>query len=559
MVLGLFTDTEVLAVTQYLSHYWPWLYHGSSLSAGGIGVAAGLEAVLVVLNWFGIRLFAQVNLVVTWVKFIVPAITVIALFASGFHGSNLTSAGGFAPYGGSAILSVISTGGLIYALNGFQPPVDLSGEARNPRRDIPRSILVAIAASAVLYILLQLAFLVAIPHSLLGHGWNGISFTSPFGQLALLVNLGWLSSLLYVDAVISPSGSEFVGTAEGARQTYALSKNGLLPKYFLSVPGASGVPRRALLLNFILGLLVLIPLHSWITLVTYLSDVFVLSYAVSAIAAGTFRSAAPTRLSGWIPGIKWIAPISFILSTEIAYWSGWSNLRIAFPVTLIGAVLFFLLRANDQPPVGDVKPGSRLGAVRSYVLRSFRAGDRPLVDEVKAGAWLIAYLLVLVLFSGIGSYGGQGWIGQPWDSIAVAVVSVGIYLWAVRLMRGQPMRRQPPRRGMSRPPNRRPARPAVRPSRDRLARQPRPAGQVGFRNPGRRERGCLAEPEAQLLVQPDRGVGGHRMEKRDVAPRPDARAHRPDQPGREPVAAPGLVGADRADLRPPVRVQPLPG
>ena len=99
MVLGLFTDTEVLAVTQYLSHYWPWLYHGSSLSAGGIGVAAGLEAVLVVLNWFGIRLFAQVNLVVTWVKFIVPAITVIALFASGFHGSNLTSAGGFAPYG----------------------------------------------------------------------------------------------------------------------------------------------------------------------------------------------------------------------------------------------------------------------------------------------------------------------------------------------------------------------------------------------------------------------------------------------------------------------------
>jgi amino acid transporter len=306
VVLLLLTDTEVLAVLQYLSHYWPWVYHGSSLSAGGIGIAAALEAVLVALNWFGVRLFARVNLVITWVKFIVPAITVIALFASGFHGSNLTSAGGFAPYGGSAVLTAIASGGLIYALNGFQPPVDLSGEARNPRRDIPRAILVAIAASAVLYILLQLAFLVAIPHSLLAHGWRGINFTSPFGQLALAVNLGWLSSLLYVDAAISPSGSEFVGMAEAARQTYALSKNRLLPKYFLFVPGASGVPRRALLLNFILGLLVLIPLHSWITLVGYLGDVFVLSYAVSAIAAGTFRSAAPTRLSGWIPGIKWM-------------------------------------------------------------------------------------------------------------------------------------------------------------------------------------------------------------------------------------------------------------
>jgi len=404
IVLGLLTDTEVLAVTQYLSHYWPWLYSGSSLSVAGVAIAAALEAVLVVLNWYGIRLFARVNLVVTWVKFIVPTITVIALFASGFHSSNLTSAGGFAPYGGGAILSAIASGGLIYALNGFQPPVDLSGEARNPRRDIPRAILVAIAASAVLYILLQLAFLVAIPHSLLAHGWKGIDFTSPFGQLALAVNLGWLSSLLYVDAVISPTGSEFVGTAEAARQTYALSKNRLLPKYFLSVPGASGVPRRALLLNFIVGLIVLIPLHSWITLVSYLSDVFVLSYAVSAIAAGTFRSAAPTRLSGWIPGIKWIAPVSFILSTEIAYWSGWSNLRVAFPVTLLGVVLFFSLRTKD----------------------------RPLLSDIKAGAWLVAYLLVLVLFSGIGSFGGQGWIGQPWDSIAVAVVSIGIYLWAVR-------------------------------------------------------------------------------------------------------------------------------
>ena len=37
-------------------------------------------------------------------------------------------------------------------------------------------------------------------------------------------------------------------------------------------------------------------------------------------AAPRAPCAAPTRLSGWIPGIKWIAPVSFIPSTEIAYW-----------------------------------------------------------------------------------------------------------------------------------------------------------------------------------------------------------------------------------------------
>jgi amino acid transporter len=65
VVLGLLTDTEVLAVTTYLSHYWTWLYDGSSLSAAGIGIAAALEAVLVLLNWYGVRLFARVNLAVT--------------------------------------------------------------------------------------------------------------------------------------------------------------------------------------------------------------------------------------------------------------------------------------------------------------------------------------------------------------------------------------------------------------------------------------------------------------------------------------------------------------
>jgi hypothetical protein len=67
-------------------------------------------------------------------------------------------------------------------------------------------------------------------------------------------------------------------------------------------------------------------------------------------------------------------------------------------------------------------------------------------------------------------------------------------------------------------------------------------------------------PEAQLLIEPDRGrVGGHRVQERDLAAGPDPGTNRPDQPGGQPPAAPRLVGADRADLGPARRVQPLPG
>ena len=405
-LLTLASDTEVLAIIQYAAHYLPWLLHGTSLSVGGILVAAVLEAVLTVLNWYGIRLFARINTAVTAVKFAVPAITVVALLFSGIHTDHLTHVGGFAPRGWSAVLSAVATGGLIYSVNGFQPPVDLSGEARNARRDVPRSILVAIAAAVLLYLVLQFAFIVALPNSALAHGWAGLDFSSPFGQLALVLNLGWLASLLYADAVISPAGSEFVGVAESGRTTYALAKSRLLPKALLEIEGRSGVPRRALVLNFVIGLLVLIPLHSWISLVSVIGDVFLLSYAISAVAAGTFKAASATALAGWIPGIRWIAPASFLVSTEIIYWSGWSQIKVALPLALAGLLLFAIVRGRD----------------------------RSLIGELRTGGWLVAYLVVLIVLSYVGStdFGGNNSLRAPWDSIVAGVIGLVLYVWAIR-------------------------------------------------------------------------------------------------------------------------------
>jgi amino acid transporter len=271
---------------------------------------------------------------------------------------------------------------------------------------VPRSILTAIAASVLLYLLLQFAFLVAIPDSALAHGWHGIDFSSPFGQLALLLNLGWLASVLYADAVISPAGSQFVGIADYGRTTYALAKNRLLPRFFLRVDGGSGVPRRALALNFVLGLLVLIPLHSWISVVSVIGDVFLLNYAIASVAAGSFKAAAPTDLAGWIPGIRWIAPASFLVSSEIIYWSGWSQIKWALPLTLIGLIVFGVVRTKD----------------------------RPLVQELRTGAWLVVYLVVLIVFSYIGSrdFGGNNSIAAPWDSIIVAFIGLALYVWAIK-------------------------------------------------------------------------------------------------------------------------------
>jgi amino acid transporter len=409
------TAAEISAIMQYAGHYLPWLYRNGGLTGAGVAVAMGLSGLLTALNWFAVRIFARLNNLVSVFKVAVPLLTVVALLASGYHSGRLTDPanGGFAPYGYPAVLSALAGGGIVYSLNGFQAPLDFSGETRDPRRTMPGSVLAGIGLALLLYLGLQFAFLFSVPEQLLGHGWAGVDFDSPFGQLALLLNLRWVSSLLYGDAVVSPGGSAYVGVAIDARHTYALAKNGTIPRLFMRVSTATGVPQRALLLNLVVILVFLLPFGGWQQIVSVMGDLYLLIYSASAVAVAVFRSRPDAAGTGWVRGLDWIAPVSFVVSGEFIYWSGWHDLRLALPMVLIGLPLFLLLRPEQRE-------------------------EAPLAAELRRGAWLLAYLPVLVLLSWLGSFKGSDHLRAPYDSLAVAVVSAAVFVWAVRSGRSLP-------------------------------------------------------------------------------------------------------------------------
>ncbi|HSZ39346.1 MAG TPA: APC family permease [Trebonia sp.] len=396
--------SESAAMIQYMSKYVPGIFNGTSLTPLGVLLGAGIMAVFVLVNWFGIQLFARVNGALTVAKFVVPAITVIALFASGFHSGNFTSHGGFAPYGWAPGLSAIATAGVIYAYTGFQGPIDLSGEAKNPRRDVPRAVVSSLAFSAVLYLLLQLVFLGTVPGADLVHGWHGVSFSSPYAEIAVSLNLSWLSWVLYADAIGSPGGSALAFTATTGRESFAMAKNGFLPAAFVKVHGRSGIPRRALVINFVIGIAFLIPLDSWQQIVAATGVLGLIAYALPAVSsialarAGSFRGAPR-----WL---KYLAPLAFVLATMIVYWAGWHELRIALPVLLVGAVV--------------------------YAYQQWRSGEG--WRDAWLGAWLVVYLALVLVVSAIGStdFGGTGVIPAPWDTVVVAVIGLGAWAAGVR-------------------------------------------------------------------------------------------------------------------------------
>ncbi|MCY0882182.1 MAG: hypothetical protein OWS74_09310, partial [Firmicutes bacterium] len=56
--------------------------------------------------------------------------------------------------------------------------------------------------------------------------------------------------------------------------------------------------------------------------------------------------------------------------------------------------------------------------------------NRPWQD-IRRALWLLAYFAFGTLLSKFGSFGGTGWIAQPWDSIFMAAGSLGFYYWAL--------------------------------------------------------------------------------------------------------------------------------
>ena len=105
--------------------------------------------------------------------------------ATHFHTSNFTAANGFNPDGAKGVLTAVSTSGIIFALLGFEQADQLAGESANPKRDIPRAVIGAITLGAIIYILLQVVFLAALPAAQVQGTWATAGFTTfsgPFAQ-----------------------------------------------------------------------------------------------------------------------------------------------------------------------------------------------------------------------------------------------------------------------------------------------------------------------------------------------------------------------------------------
>jgi amino acid transporter len=406
---------EVEAALQYFTHYVSWLTTTSGtetvLTVQGYGVAVVLMAVFTVVNMLGVRKLASSNTAIVAWKLAIPILAIVALMVTRFHGGNFSASGGFMPFGFHGVFAAISTGGVIFAYQGFEQAIQLGGESANPRRNIPLAVIGAMFVGIVVYVLLQVAFLAALEPGQLSHGWAHLgskALVGPFAEIATLVGLGWLAILLYIDAAVSPGGTGLLYTGTSARVSYALGRNGYIPRAFNAL-SRRGIPTVSMVLAFVVGCVVFLPFPGWQKLVGFIVAASALTYGMAPLALSSLRRQDPERDRPFrLPLEPLLAPAGFAVANLIVYWSGWPTVWRIVVALGIGFLVFFGYRAfadSSRLPQLDLRPA----------------------------AWLPPYIAGLALISYLGQYDGRKTIPFWWDIAVVAAFSVAIYVAAVAL------------------------------------------------------------------------------------------------------------------------------
>ncbi|GIF37804.1 APC family permease [Actinoplanes xinjiangensis] len=275
-----------------------------------------------VMNWFGLRISGRVQVVLSISLVTMLVVTVLAALPH-LRREHLTP---FAPHGWSGIGAAAAL--LVWGFAGWEALSSLSGEYRNPRRDVPRATLIAVAVVGVLYLAVATVSVLALGPALAGS-------RAPLADLLAIGLGGPVRTLTAVIAVVLTLGAVNAYFAGSSRLGVALADEGALPARVF------GGRHRSLTFIFLGGIaaaLMPLDLHTAALLVT---GCFTLVYVIGTAAALRLLPPGWSRLTAGVAfaavvGLLWLNGPTALLSLVIAGGSlvyQWIRVRSGQPVS----------------------------------------------------------------------------------------------------------------------------------------------------------------------------------------------------------------------------------
>jgi basic amino acid/polyamine antiporter, APA family len=227
---------------------------------------------------------------------------------------------------------------LIFAFAGIESALVPSGEVKDAARTVPRAILIAMAATTILYAGLQF-----VAQGVLGPAL-ATSKTTPLAEAAGVALGEWARNLLLIGAVISMIGHAGAMILATPRALFAFARDGFLPSALARLHPVHQSPARAIVLQS--ALVLALALTSTFERLAILANISTLVlYGTCCLATGELR-----RRDVRAGGAPFTVPAPALVIVLACLMIGWMLTSvtaaewIAFTIALAAAAAIFLCR-----------------------------------------------------------------------------------------------------------------------------------------------------------------------------------------------------------------------
>ena len=324
--------TMAVGFSTALSVFWPAAAHGLTKDI----IVISVIVVLTIINLIGVN-FTKIILNVATIGKLVPLILFIAVGIFFIKGSNFTPILPHSTYvsgsfGTAALL-------IFFAFTGFESLALGAEDMENPKKNIPRAIIIVMAIVAAVYMLIQIVSI-----GMLGQGLaNDLTpvstatqrFLGPFG--ADFISIGILVSIIGINVAQS---------FYTPRIAKSLADDGLLPK-----PMAKMSKRNVPYIGIIVSAIITIPIAlsgSFTELAVISSISRFAQYLPTCVAILVLRRKKDLNATFRIP----FGPIIPIVASVVSIWlvlqSSLKNIVWGLGALVIAVPLYFIMRKYNK-------------------------------------------------------------------------------------------------------------------------------------------------------------------------------------------------------------------
>ena len=286
-----------------------------------------------ILNIVGVKQAGKIQSFTTVFKIVFFALFIIIAFLN-FDKNNLIP---LVPKNkGLETISLAATTTL-WAFIGLESATVAAGEIRDPEKNVKRSTIYGLIISAVIYLLISIASMGAMPNEVLAKS------TAPLTDIltrSLGNSVGVIISAIVVVSILGTTIGWILATA---RVAYAAGQDGVFPKIFGKVSSKYNTPAYSLIISGVLVNILLLTNYqksmvsafSFITILATLSYLPVYLLSVSAEIMIMFRDEKEISIGKFI-GKSIIPLLAFIYTLWTIYGSGAETVMWGFILMLLG-------------------------------------------------------------------------------------------------------------------------------------------------------------------------------------------------------------------------------